>query len=426
MEISNSEMVEHAETLQETEPSCSILLAGLGGAGGNIIKAFANRLPQGVRTCALNTDAKALEACGEVERVLFGKKITRGMGTGGSVDTGLQVVEDERPQLDKLLGGVDLVISFTGLGGGAGTALLDGLASAAVRADVAHLAFAIQPFTFEGKARAEVAETFLGKVRNKVHGLVALPNDLILQLGDEDLSAEDAFAEANRWIIQAVRSICLMIQTAGLINQDLQSLLATLNERGGRTLFAVGGGAGTSSVADLLQSLIDCPLLEVADGKLRCDQLLVQITGGKRLGLAKVNQIISRLGDYFECREDIRFGASIDAQMEDAIDITLIGKIDLRTRVHAPSDDTGTLNLGVLDHQEPAPKGANEPTRPDRPVYTSKLSRKERKEGTQQEEFEFLSAEAQRGLFEKTERNLYQGEDLDVPTFLRKGIQIKA
>jgi cell division protein FtsZ len=31
-----------------------------------------------------------------------------------------------------------------------------------------------------------------------------------------------------------------------------------------------------------------------------------------------------------------------------------------------------------------------------------------------------------RGSFDKTDRNLFEGQDLDVPTYLRKGIKITA
>ena len=40
-----------------------------------------------------------------------------------------------------------------------------------------------------------------------------------------------------------------------------------------------------------------------------------------------------------------------------------------------------------------------------------------------QEEFGFGEMES-RGHFEKTDRNLFDGQDLDVPTYLRKGIKI--
>jgi cell division protein FtsZ len=38
---------------------------------------------------------------------------------------------------------------------------------------------------------------------------------------------------------------------------------------------------------------------------------------------------------------------------------------------------------------------------------------------------EFLFGEIERrGFFDKTDRNLFEGQDLDVPTYLRKGIKI--
>ena len=40
-----------------------------------------------------------------------------------------------------------------------------------------------------------------------------------------------------------------------------------------------------------------------------------------------------------------------------------------------------------------------------------------------QDEFGFGEVE-RRGHFEKTDRNLFDGQDLDVPTYLRRGIKI--
>ena len=42
---------------------------------------------------------------------------------------------------------------------------------------------------------------------------------------------------------------------------------------------------------------------------------------------------------------------------------------------------------------------------------------------TNQDEFGFGEVES-RGHFEKTDRNLFDGQDLDVPTYLRKGIKV--
>ena len=40
-------------------------------------------------------------------------------------------------------------------------------------------------------------------------------------------------------------------------------------------------------------------------------------------------------------------------------------------------------------------------------------------------EFTFIENDGERGYFEKTDRNEYNNEDLDVPTYLLRGIKIK-
>ncbi|MEC8405361.1 MAG: hypothetical protein VXZ08_04670, partial [Verrucomicrobiota bacterium] len=60
---------------------------------------------------------------------------------------------------------------------------------------------------------------------------------------------------------------------------------------------------------------------------------------------------------------------------------------------------------------------------PPRTVHKSKLSNK-KSLNSKQNEFTF-DTEAQRGYFDKTERNMYKDEDLDVPTFMRRGIKIR-
>ena len=45
--------------------------------------------------------------------------------------------------------------------------------------------------------------------------------------------------------------------------------------------------------------------------------------------------------------------------------------------------------------------------------------------GKMDEWIDFMQTENQRGIFgDQGKRNLYDGEDLDVPTYLRKGIKI--
>jgi len=61
-----------------------------------------------------------------------------------------------------------------------------------------------------------------------------------------------------------------------------------------------------------------------------------------------------------------------------------------------------------------------------RRVHKSKLSTAKEKllPENEQEEFTFVEADAQRGYFGDSERNIFDGQDLDIPTYLRQGIKI--
>ena len=57
-------------------------------------------------------------------------------------------------------------------------------------------------------------------------------------------------------------------------------------------------------------------------------------------------------------------------------------------------------------------------------MHTSKL-RGTKDGGAAQNEFHFVGNDEQRGYFDSTDRNFFEGEDLDVPAYLRKGIKIE-
>ena len=47
-----------------------------------------------------------------------------------------------------------------------------------------------------------------------------------------------------------------------------------------------------------------------------------------------------------------------------------------------------------------------------------------KKESLEQNTFDFMEEQNQRGIFDDSSRNLYEGEDLDVPAYLRRGVKV--
>jgi cell division protein FtsZ len=398
-----------------------IKIIGIGGAGTNAVGKLNPGELDGVKLAAINTDAQALNQSPVAEKLVIGRKVTRGLGAGGELEIGKAAAESDRDAIAALIGEVDLVVLVVGLGGGTGSAAAPVVAEVAARTDALVLAFATIPFTFEGARRKEIAETCIGELRQLVHGLIPLPNDVLLQEGDEDLSALNAFAVADRWIGRGIDSLCAVLLKTGLINQDLNSLRSVFQDRGGKAIFGTGVASGGDYVKDALADLFICPLLHLGDRPGHLDRILVNVIGGSDLAIANVNEIVSEVGKRFGSREDIVFGAVIDNSRQQSLEICILGKAEMDTeRVVVPEPAprrTETTGLGLETE-------ISQDVRPPRPVHISKLARK-KKPDMNQDEFTFLDLDAQRGYFEKTDRNDYNGEDLDVPTYLRRGIRVK-
>ncbi len=407
-----------------THSDLKIKIVGIGGAGTNAVDGLKLDDLGDVRLAAINTDAQALNQSPLADKLVIGRSVTRGLGAGGELEIGKAAAEADRDAIARLIGDMDLIILVVGLGGGTGSAAAAVVAEVAAKTDALVLAFATLPFSFEGARRKRIAEESIGDLRQLVHGLIPLPNDVLLQEGDEDTSVLNAFAVADRWIGRGVNSLCAMLLKTGLINQDFSSLRSVFQDRGGKTIFGTGTATGGDFVKDALEDLFICPLLHLGDRPAQLDRILVNVIGGADLGIAKVNEVMTQVAKRFGSREDIVFGAVIDESRSQSLELCILGKAEMDSFVapeaveaSEPKRKTITTGLGLETE-------ISQDSRAPRPVHTSKLGKK-KQANVNQDEFNFIDADAQRGYFDKTDRNDYNDEDLDVPTFLRRGIKIK-
>lgn len=401
-----------------------IKIVGIGGAGTNAVDGIKLDDLGDVRLAAINTDAQALNQSPIAEKLVIGRSVTRGLGAGGEPEIGKKAAESDRDAIARLTGDMDLIILVVGLGGGTGSAAAAVVAEVAARTDALVLAFATLPFSFEGARRKRIAEESVGELRQLVHGLIPLPNDVLLQEGEEDTSVLNAFAVADRWIGRGVNSLCAMLLKTGLVNQDFSSLRSVFQDRGGKTVFGTGTATGGDYVKDALEDLFICPLLHLGDRPAQLDRVLVNVIGGADLGIAEVNEVMTQVAKRFGSREDIVFGAVIDESRSQSLELCILGKAEMdKPMVEAAKDAVETVKRTVttgLGLETEISQDARAP----RPVHHSKL-RSKKQPDIDQDEFTFIDNDAQRGYFDKTDRNEYKDEDLDVPTFMRKGIKIR-
>lgn len=408
------------------EESLRIKIIGVGGAGCNAVDRIKLDDLTDVHLAAVNTDIQSLAQSLVQEKIQIGRNVTHGMSAGGDAELGREAAESERQALEKLVDGCDLVFLVAGLGGGTGSGAAPLIAKMALDAGAMVIAFVMHPFSFE-KGRLSPANEAHERLRKDCHAVIALPNDLLLQLGskEQDPTFLDACSQADEWVSRGIKSICSMLLKTGLINQDFGSLRRIFSEKGTRTLFGLGTGSGEDHVQNALSDLSICPLLHATGGgSRRADNLLVHITGGPDLTMSKVNQIIGTISDKLGSRENLILGAMIDDALHQRLEICVIGTTSLSRKGYS-NPPAAAVSQNRPGFSDPVPERVAAPTSKPTSVHESKLKvRTAQANLWDQNEFEFLADEEQRGFFDKTERNLYEGVDLDVPTYLRRGIRI--
>ena len=404
--------------------SVSIKVIGVGGAGGNAVDRLKMDSLDRLRLAAINTDLQALNSSPVEEKLLIGSSVTRGLGAGGDPEIGLEAAEADREKLAEMVADCDLVFLIAGMGGGTGTGAAPIVADVASETGALVISFVTMPFSFEGSRRTKQGEEGLVELRASCDAVIPLPNDLLLQEAAEGETALDSFARADDWIGRAVRSVWSMLFRTGLINLDFATLRQAFQTRGGKTLFGLGSGVGEDATAAALQSLNLCPLLATPEHSRKADRLLVNIVGGTDLTLPKVNEIMGAVTERYGRESHVIMGAVIDEDLQGQLEICVIGTSDIGGRIAArrparkqtagrPASAPATQPTPTAAVAKPAPAGKVKTTAAPALAGVN-----------QQDEFLFQGAGENRGAFERTDRNLFEGQDLDIPTYLRKGIKV--
>jgi cell division protein FtsZ len=315
-----------------------------------------------------------------------------------------------------MLSNPDIVFIVTGLGGGTGTGAAPVVAEVASSTDALVISYATLPFTFEGGRKKTIADEGLSLLRKSSDAVIPLPNDILLQGDDGDSSVLKAFAQGKDWVRTGIEAILSLVHKTGLCNIDYSTLRNAFVERGGKTLFSVGVGSGENASSNALENLMLCPLLRTPENSLKADNLIVNITGGTSLGMTDVNEIMTFLRDQFG-GENTVFGAVIDEDCGDSIEIIILGTTNLH--------HSRTLETAVKVGQTSPPNLFSNNSRKNNKNRKKADQDQGKRADNTQEEFDFLgSIDESRGYFDQTEKNLYNGEDLDIPTYLRRGIKI--
>src|SRR5919204_872232 len=254
-----------------------IKVIGAGGGGGNAVNRMISAALKGVEFIAINTDLQALERCNADIKVNIGRKLTRGLGSGGDWTKGRDAADESRTELTELVKEADMVFITAGMGGGTGTGASSVIAEVAKAEGALTIGVVTRPFRWEGKVRAETAEEGVNVLRDRVDALIIIPNDRLTQVVDKRTTLEEAFKIADDVLRQGVQGIADLIVNPGIINLDFADVKSIMSSAG-EALMGIGFGSGENRAEDAAKQAVSSPLLETSIEGAR--GILFNITAG--------------------------------------------------------------------------------------------------------------------------------------------------
>ena len=422
-----------------------VRLVGLGNAGVNLADRITMAGGLGLETVAINSDQLSLTSSVAPVKVSLGPLTTRGLGAGGDPEIGLDAAKESFQEIEDALAGADIIFLCAGLGGGTASGAGGTVAAVAKQSGALLVAIVTSPFGFEGRRRASQAATAFQEISAHADAVIHFENDRMAELSAPKSGVAETFAACDELLGGCIAAVARLISAPGPLGVGLPDLLSVLNGGDGGCLFGTGASAGDNRAHEALERALKSPLLD--RGRLLDDaaSVLVHLSGPPSLSFAEVGAIMQEIARQASEGSMLHLGVSTLPDKNAPVVVTILAKAGavtvpaaapvVRPR-RAPSPERppkpepapveqelpSAPEPPVAEKPEPEPEPVR-PAPPPRPVppQPSKQSPspapKPAASKIKQETLQFEPVA--RGRFEKIEPTIVEGEDLDVPTFLR-------
>lgn len=388
-------------------PVCAAF--GIGDAGCNVIGRLAERCPEGLELTAVNTDERGLPTHARIDSIRIGTSITRGCGAGGNPLLAKRAAEMDFLSLKTRVQGKNLLFFVAGLGGGTGSGVTPMLLQEARKNGVFSMVFAVLPLAAEGKKRREQAERAAASIKEASDVMVCFPNQHLPELSGEDAPLPTAFATANDMLATSLSAIWRAITDRGAINLDFSDFRSFMEYAKNGCVFATLRAAGPAAVENILAGVRANPLLLRGTALAQASAVLVSTIAGRDFSLREMNSLMAGIADMCPPGVTSFCGVICDPARTNELDVTILAcerKLQIKDEIAAPEKK---------ERGKPAD---------NRPLITTARPIGEEARGKLTQPGLFEDAPAGQGRFKNTAPTIHGGDNLDIPTFIRKGVVI--
>jgi cell division protein FtsZ len=411
------------------------ILVGVGNAGVTVLDQLSVEFPGMTGLLAVNNDPDSLNASIVREKIVVPE---------GDPGEGFRAIDEE---FGRAIEGASAVILCGGLGGETGSFLLPALAILAKSAGITTMACVGTPFSFEGKHKKETAERALEKLQEICDAVVVIGNDQLSGGSPSTAAVGEAFVLSDRTLLASLLALTGMLSTSGPVKITRTDIHHVLGKPGALTHFGFGKAEGSNRLHESIERALKSPLLSLpgkGSALKESPMILLLLRGGKDISFAEMQSAVGKIEQIAGESCQIKVGVHADGPLGSALEIHILASSGgiARKPVKASESIATNESVGSITPITKQPtlqsepevlqelpsgndgdgKGVEElfsvPTKPASKSVKKPAASSKQMQGT-------LALDTyQRGRFDKSEPTIVEGEDLDVPTFLRKGIKL--
>jgi cell division protein FtsZ len=381
--------------MSESMSKEKITVLGVGTGGCRIAAELAaTTSANSLKAILIDTDEKALSHFPTQQTLLVGSDWTDKQGCGGEMARGEKAAGASSSALNKIISNTEFLIVVCPLGGGTGSGVTPVIASMARRLKIQSLFFITRPFSFEGNLRFKNSEKSLKALIKTADAVICLENDILFKNLSGNIN--DDFKEADKTLAQCVGGISEMLFSHGLITIDFSHIKQLLKKRDADCHIGIGRAHGEDKSQLAITELMNSPTLGGDETLSACNTAIVTLLAGPDLSMNDINLCISQVKNLFPESCEVNIGVATSSDREDFLQVTVL---TIKDRLSEDSHEK----------KKKAP--------PQKRTF-------KKEETVYNIQGELALQELTSGIFENSAPTMHLGQNLDIPTFLRQGLNL--
>ncbi len=312
-----------------------IMVAGVGGGGGNAINRMIENNVSGVTYVAINTDSQDLKRSLAEIRILIGEGPDKGLGAGQNAERGQEAATESEDDIRQALKPAKMVFVTCGMGGGTGTGAAPIVARVAKEEGALVVGVVTKPYTLEGKRRRENALRGIAELKPNCDALIVIENDKLNEISDHRTTLLDAFREADNVLRQCVQGISDLIMYPGVINVDFADVKTVLKDKG-TAIMGIGVASGENKAIKAARAAISSKILETSIQG--ATDAILNITAPTELSQFELSEVLQEIRNNTSTDINIIMGVMINDKLVDEIIVTVIATGVELTKSHTDAE----------------------------------------------------------------------------------------